>query len=180
MTLVFFQCYTTTAPIPHCPNAAPSLGSKMLSNKKRTPISSRCSPPTVQSRHSNLMLKAHCKRTMIAMCNTFTQWSSKLFQTLFPRLVQGLIPCLWGVHGWPSGTTLPQKKHGNVQPAKHCWPCCYRHDFVNQTLQENHRSTNSASPAAILNFCWSMGQRSPFQPTCQNLIDLPQWPSVDP
>lgn len=43
-------------PIPHCPNAAPSLGSKMLSNKKRTPISSRCSPPTVQSWHSNLVL----------------------------------------------------------------------------------------------------------------------------
>ena len=104
-------------PIPHCPNAAPQPWLENVVKQKKNSdffsvFAANCAELTFQfdADASQCTTPPHSDRWS-------STWSSKLFQTLFPHLVQGLIPCLWGVHGWPSGTHFaPKKKHGNVQP----------------------------------------------------------------
>lgn len=136
-------------PIPHCPNAAPSLGSKMLSNKKRTPISSRCSPPTVQSWHSNLVLmKANVQHVHTVIIDhpncskpSSLTWSRVSYPASEEFMAGLLVPLCFPKKTWKCTTR--------------CWPL-----LLAAWLSEANRSTNCTSPAAILNFCLVGAEKS--------------------
>lgn len=155
-------------------NAAPSLGLKMLSNKKRTPISSRCSPPTVQSWHSNLMLmKANVQHVHTVIIdhqidhpNCSKPSSLTWSRVSYPASEEFMAGLLLLV------PLCPQK---NMEMYNQVLTVV----DTSMTLWSKHFNKFHLA-GCHPNFCWSMGRRSQFQPKCQNLID-PQWPShVDP